>query len=72
MPVEDKPVHPLTVLPADRRPGCWNKPRLTGYFAPDRKYRGSAYIERQSWVRTDFLDRKCDRVEGARCEGCNK
>ncbi len=55
-------------------PGCWNKPLTTGgYLAPDREYnRWGYYHTRTVVIRTEWADRKCDRAEGKRCEGCTK
>ncbi len=74
-------VHPSTVLDASSKPGCWNKLRHSGYWAPDRRFVlreaheqpvKPGFILNAVFIPDRFLDRPCDRAEGARCEGCVK
>ena len=79
MPVEDIPVHPLTVG-GDRYTACQNKVRKAFYFAPNRRYRadGTFVIEQtkvedrsSTECRFDMSlsDPKCDELCPRRGQG---
>lgn len=73
-PVEDHPIHELTVQKPGAKYGCHNrKPYASGYFAPNRVYNedGTYFtvLKRIPFVMTKHCHNKPD-VEEPMCEGC--